>query len=187
MASAEFELRRSRAADGVVDGVIDNPLTCPFQPSSLLCRAGQDPSTCLTPAQVEAVEKVYEGPRNPRTGAEVYPGLAMGTELGWGTNTAGPDIFSTATQFFAFMVYNNPDWDYETFNFDSDVTYADATFSSLLDAINPDLRAFRSRGGKILQSHLWNSVVHPATRSIEYYEQVVALMNGDQGHRHALA
>ena len=175
------------ALDGVVDGVIDNPLTCPFQPSSLLCRAGQDPSTCLTPAQVEAVAKVYEGPRNPRTGAEVYPGLAMGTELGWGTNTAGPDIFSTATQFFAFMVYNNPDWDYETFNFDSDVTYADARFSSFLDAINPDLRAFRSRGGKILQSHLWNSVVHPATRSIEYYEQVVALMNGDQGHRHALA
>src|ERR1700719_242401 len=70
------------ALDGVVDGVIDNPLTCPFQPSSLLCAAGQDPSTCLTPAQVEAVAKVYEGPRNPRTGAEIYPGLAMGTELG---------------------------------------------------------------------------------------------------------
>jgi feruloyl esterase len=174
------------ALDGVVDGVIDNPLTCPFQPGSLLCKAGQDPSTCLMPAQVAAVEKVYDGPRNPRTGAEIYPGLAVGTELGWGANTAGPDIFSTATQFFAFMVYNNPNWDYETFNFDRDVTYADSRFSSLLDAINPDLSAFSRHGGKILQSHLWNSVVHPATRSIEYYDQVVSLMSDYQGHQHVL-
>ena len=174
------------ALDGVVDGVIDNPLTCPFHPSSLLCKAGQNPNTCLTPAQVEAVEKVYEGPRNPRTGDEIYPGLGIGTELGWGANTAGPSIFSTATQFFAFMVYNNPNWDYETFNFDSDVTYADSRFSSLLDAINPDLSAFRSRGGKILQSHLWNSVVHPAARSIEYYDQVISLMNGGTGRKTVL-
>jgi feruloyl esterase len=165
--------------DGVVDGVIDNPLSCPFQPSSLLCKPGQAPGTCLTAAQVEAVEKVYEGPRNPRTGQEVYPGLPIGSELGWGANTAGPSIFGTATQFFAFMVYNDPNWDYETFNFDRDVTYADSRFSSLLDAINPDLSSFRRRGGKILQSHLWNSVVHPAARSIEYYEQVVSVVNGD--------
>ena len=174
------------ALDGVVDGVIDNPLTCPFQPSSLLCNAGQNPATCLTQAQVTAVEEVYEGPRNPRTGEEIYPGLGIGTELGWGANTAGPDIFSTATQFFAFMVYNDPNWNFETFNFDSDVTYADQRFSVLLDAINPDLRAFRSRGGKILQSHLWNSVVHPAARSIEYYEQVVGLMNGGSVHKPVL-
>jgi feruloyl esterase len=174
------------ALDGVVDGVIDNPLTCPFQPNSLLCKSGQNPATCLTPAQITAVEKVYEGPRNSRTGEEIYPGLGIGTELGWGANTTGPDIFSTATQFFAFMVYNDPNWNFETFNFDSDVTYADQGFSALLDAINPDLRAFRRHGGKILQSHLWNSVVHPAARSIEYYEQVVGLMNGHTGHKTVL-
>ena len=64
--------------------------------------------------------------------------------------------------------------------------YADRGFSALLDAINPNLRAFRSRGGKILQSHLWNSVVHPAARSIEYYEQVVGLMNGGSVHKAVL-
>jgi feruloyl esterase len=81
------------------------------------------------------------------------------------------------------MVYNNPNWNFETFNFDSDVTYSDQGFSALLDAINPDLRAFHRHGGKILQSHLWNSVVHPAARSIEYYEQVVGLMKGDTGRK----
>ena len=169
--------------DGVVDGVIDDPLTCPFKPSSLLCKAGQNPATCLTAAQVEAVEKVYDGPRNPVTNEEIYPGLGRGTELGWGANTS-TTVFATATQFFEFMVLNNPNWDFKTFNFDStpgvggDTTDTDRAFSPLIDAINPDLRAFQRHGGKILQSHTWNSVVHPAARSIEYYEQVVQGMNG---------
>jgi feruloyl esterase len=169
------------ALDGVVDGVIDDPLTCPFQPSSILCKAGQDPSTCLTPAQVTAVEQVYAGPRNPRTGEEIYPGLAPGSERGWGSGTTGPGV-STADTFFKYMVYNDPTWNFETFNFDSDVKTTDIEFSALIDAINPDLSAFRKHGGKLLQSHLWSSVVHPAARSIEYYEQVVALMNGGKRH-----
>jgi feruloyl esterase len=170
------------ALDGVVDGVIDNPLACPFQPSSLLCAAGQNPSTCLTAAQVEALEKVYQGPRNPRTGEEIYPGLVRGSERGWGGHTAGPSIFSTADQFFKFMVYNDPTWDYRTFNFDSDLAYTHAIFSPLIDATNPDLSAFRRHGGKILQSHLWSSTTHTATRSIEYYEQVASRMHHGGHH-----
>lgn len=170
------------ALDGVVDGVIDNPLACPFQPSSLLCAASQNPSTCLTAAQVEALEKVYQGPHNPRTGEEIYPGLVRGSERGWGGHTAGPNIFSTADQFFKFMVYNDPSWDFRTFNFDSDLAYTHAIFSPLIDATNPDLSAFRRHGGKILQSHLWSSTTHTATRSIEYYEQVATLMHHGGHH-----
>ncbi|PYO81747.1 MAG: hypothetical protein DMD68_12815 [Gemmatimonadetes bacterium] len=171
------------ALDGVVDGVIDDPRACPFQPSSLLCAAGQAPGTCLTAAQVEALEKVYQGPRNPRTGEEIYPGLVRGSERGWGGHTAGPNIFSTADQFFKFMVYNDASWDYRTFNFDSDLAYTDMHFSALIDAIDPDLSAFRKRGGKLLFSHLWSSTTHAATRSIEYYEQVASRMHGGEKDR----
>jgi feruloyl esterase len=171
------------ALDGVVDGVIDDPRSCPFEPASLLCSLGQDPNTCLTAAQVDALEKVYAGPRNPRTGEEIYPGLVRGSERGWGGHTAGPNIFSTADQFFKFMVYNDPNWDYRTFNFDSDLAYTDAHFSQLLDAIDPDLSAFRKRGGKILYSHLWSSTTHTATRSIEYYEDVVSFLRGRRDRR----
>jgi feruloyl esterase len=166
--------------DGIADGVVEDPLTCPFRPSSLLCKTGQDPSTCLTAAQVEAVEKVYEGPHNPITGQEIYTGLGIGTELGWGSETSSTGSVSTAQTFFEYMVYNeiSPPWNFETFNFTSDVISTDARFAILLDAINPDLSAFRRRGGKILQSHLWSSVVHPAERSILYYDQAVGLMNG---------
>ena len=171
------------ALDGVVDGVIDDPRACPFRPSSLLCQVGQDPATCLTQTQVTALEKVYQGPRNPRTGEEIYPGLVRGSERGWGGHTAGPSIFATADQFFKFMVYNDPTWDYRTFNFDSDLAYTDAHFSPLIDAIDPDLSAFRKSGGKILFTHLWSSTTHAATRSIEYYEQVASSMHGGRNDR----
>lgn len=133
----------------------------------------------MTQAQVEAFAKVYEGPHNPVTGQEIYPGLGIGTELGWGSATTGPGV-STADTFFKFMVFNDPNWNFETFNFNSDVATTDAKFATTLDAVNPDLRAFKKRGGKILQSHLWSSTVHPAFRSIEYYDEVVSFMNANE-------
>jgi feruloyl esterase len=161
--------------DGVVDGVIDDPLTCPFKVASLLCAPGQNSSTCLTQAQVQAFEKVYQGPHNPVTGQEIYPGYSLGTELGWGSNTTGP-LPSTAQSFFRFMVFNDPNWNFQTLNFDTDVATTDAKFAATLDAVDPDLRAFKQRGGKILQSHLWSSTTHAARRSIEYYDEVVSFM-----------
>ena len=172
--------------DGVKDGVIDDPRACTFQPASLLCRAGQDPATCLTQTQITALENVYQGPRNPRTGKEIYPGLVRGSERGWGGHTAGPNIFATADQFFKYMVYNDTTWDYRTFDFDSDLAYTRRHFSHLLDALDPDLSEFRKRGGKILFSHLWSSTTHTAIRSIQYYEDVAARMHGrkhDRGDR----
>ena len=165
--------------DGIKDGVLDDPRECTWQPSSLLCQPGQT-SGCLSALQVDALEKVYQGPRNPRTGEELYPGLPRGSERGWGGHTAGPNIFATADQFFKFMVYNDPSWDYRTFNFDSDFTSAKARFSPLIDAVDPDLRPYRKSGGKILFSHLWSSTTHTAIRSIEYYEQVAGLLHGGE-------
>jgi feruloyl esterase len=106
-----------------------------------------------------------------------------GSERGWGGHTAGPNIFSTADQFFKFMVTNNPAWDYRTFNFDSDFADAKARFSPLIDAVDPDLDAYRKRGGKILFSHLWSSTTHAATKSIEYYEEVARRLHGGNNDR----
>jgi len=176
--------------DGVHDGVLDNPLACHFEPSSLLCAPGQA-TGCLTQARVTALEKVYQGPRNPRTGEEIYPGLPRGSELGWNGHTTSPNIFPTAQQFFQFMVYpnnsGNPalNWNYRTFNFDHDTIDTKERFSALLDAVDPDLSAFRKRGGKLLFTHAWSATVHTGTRSIEYYDQVARQMHGgDHDHVH---
>ncbi len=67
------------ALDGVVDGVIDDPRRCRFDPAALRCH-GADGAGCLTDAQVEAVRKVYAGPDNPRTGERVFAGWSRGSE-----------------------------------------------------------------------------------------------------------
>ena len=167
--------------DGVKDGVIDNPLACHWQPSSLLCQAGQT-TGCLTQLQVTALEQVYQGPRNSR-GVEEYPGMPKGSELGWNGHTTGPAIFSTADQFFKFMVYHDPNWDFRTFDFDSGFAFAKSNYSALIDAVDPDLSAFKKSGGKLLYTHAWSATVHTGTRSIEYYEQVARQMHGGH-HEH---
>lgn len=166
--------------DGVLDRVIDNPLVCHFNVACLLCAQGQDPSTCLTQEQVTAFEKVYQGPRNTVTGQEIYPGYAFGSELGWTPYTAGPTLTSLAQNFFEYMVYNDPTWNYETFAFGNDIFQIDDQLAPTLDPVNLDLRAFKNRGGKILQSHLWSSTQHAALRSIEYYDEVVSFMNANE-------
>ena len=69
--------------DGAVDGLISDPMRCHFDPKKLQCK-GDDSSSCLTAPQVGAIEKIYGGPVNPRTGQKLYPGLYPGGELGWG-------------------------------------------------------------------------------------------------------
>jgi feruloyl esterase len=67
--------------DGIKDGVIDTPAACHFDPGKLLCK-GTDRSACLTPPQVEAAEKIYSGPTNPRTGEQVFPASNQGANRG---------------------------------------------------------------------------------------------------------
>jgi feruloyl esterase len=71
------------ASDGVKDGVLEDPTRCHFDPALLQCKGG-DTADCLTAAQVETARAIYAPAKNPRTGQEIYPGLAPGSELGWG-------------------------------------------------------------------------------------------------------
>src|SRR4051794_25697797 len=65
--------------DGVKDGLIDDPRKCRFDPSTLLCKGADGPG-CLTPAQIDAVREVWAGPKNPRTGEQIFTGWGKGTE-----------------------------------------------------------------------------------------------------------
>ncbi len=78
--------------DGVNDGVIADPRGCKFDAAALACKAGDAPD-CLTAAQVTALKGVYDGPRNPRTGAQIDPGFSVGSEAMWPIQTMGPEPF----------------------------------------------------------------------------------------------
>jgi hypothetical protein len=69
--------------DGLVDGQIDDPCDCRFDPVILQCPVGTDQPGCLTPAQVEAARKLYTGPTDAH-GRRLYPGGQLrGSELAW--------------------------------------------------------------------------------------------------------
>lgn len=163
------------ALDGAKDGIIEDPTRCKFDPKTIECK-GDDSPSCLTSAQVETVRRIYSDVMNPRTKREIFPGHEPGSELGW-TTMAGPNPFGVGIDMFRYMVFNNPDWDYKTFNFDSDAAVAQKA-GEPMDALNPDLRPFLARGGKIIQYHGWADPQISPRSSVEYYNSVVEKLGG---------
>jgi feruloyl esterase len=172
------------ALDGVKDGVIADPRRCHFDPAVVQCK-GADAADCLTEPQVAAVRKIYAGPKNSRTGAQLFPGYSPGTEAvpaNWrvwisGNGPGQPTLQAFfGNTFYADMVFDNPKWDFHTFNFDSDVKTADDKTAGILNSTDPDLAKFKARGGKLIQYHGWGDAAIPPQNSIDYFESVQSVM-----------
>jgi feruloyl esterase len=167
------------ANDGLVDGVISDPTRCRFDPRVLLC-SGAETNSCLTSAQLGTLEKIYQGPRNPRTGQEIFPGFMRGGEAGWAGIVGNSNVAASglATGYFANITFQSRTWDYRTFDFDQDMAYADLHVGLLGNAIDPDLSEAKKRGIKIIQYHGWNDQTLQPEYSPEYYESVARHMGG---------
>ena len=158
------------ATDGLKDGVIDDPRKCSFDPGTLQCKAGDEP-TCLSPEQVETVRTIYRPLTHPKTGTEIFPGLMPGSEALWPTSVAQPIPFPMQT--FQYVIFKNPTWDYHTFNVATDVDLADKVDSGVNNATNPNLAPFFKRGGKLLMYHGWSDHHISPVNSINYYNSVL--------------
>jgi feruloyl esterase len=163
-------------ADGVTDGVLEDPERCTFDPAAAQCSAGAKPESCLTTAQVEAARRVYGGVKDPRSGARLYPGLARGSEPFW-PNRDPNNPFPIPVSHYKWLVFGDPNWDWKTFDLSHPADYeafvrSEAKLAPILNATNPNLRAFQQRGGKLLQYHGWSDQLISAQNSIDYYESV---------------
>jgi feruloyl esterase len=175
------------SADGVVDGVLEDPRQCRFDPAVLQCVVNQAPETCLTSAQVEAARRVYGGLKDPTSGAQLYPGLARGSELFW-TNRDAANPFTIPIAHYRWLVFADPNWEWRAFQFTDPAGYqaflrAESKFGPLLNATDPNLREFRQRGGKLLLYHGWNDQLIAPQNSIDYYESVISFFGGRQPDR----
>ena len=159
------------AHDGVTDELIENPSRCAFDPGVLLCQSGET-DACLTAAQVGAARKIYGAAVNPRTKEEIFPGMPPGSELTWGALTGGPQPFPIAVDFYRYIVFGDPNWDWKTMDFDKDVAAGEEKAGKVLNAIDPDLRAFKARGGKLIMYHGWNDQLISPFNTVNYYQRV---------------
>ena len=160
------------ARDGVKDGVLEDPSRCAFDPNSARMCPGEDAASCLTAPQVAAARKIYAPIVNPRTRQPIFPGLAPGSELAWGT-VAGPQPLAFPREIYQYIVFRDAMWDYKTLDLDRDVARAEKAYDGMMDAVNPDLTAFFRRGGKLLQYHGWSDQAVAPANSINYYNSVV--------------
>jgi feruloyl esterase len=161
--------------DGVKDGLISDPQKCHYDPSALLC-SGSNTDACLTAAQVEAVKRVY-APTKMKTGEPIFPGKTYGSELGWSVlNGKQPSPVSLGT---FQLTYQDQNWDWRSFEQDRDTKLADEK-TGFINAINPDLKAFKARGGKLLLYHGWNDWGIAPGNTVNYYSSVLSTMGAKQ-------
>jgi feruloyl esterase len=155
------------AHDGARDGVLEDPLACTFNPNVLACKAGSDAAACLTDAQVSAVQKVYAGAVNPRTGEQIYVGLERGSEPGW-----NPVPVGYAVDYFKYIVFKDPNWDPKALNYDAHVTQAASGDNVIFDASSADMSAFTKRGGRLLLYQGWGEPGIPPANLVRYYGEI---------------
>jgi feruloyl esterase len=157
--------------DGVADGVLENPKVCQFDPQVLQCK-GDDAADCLTAAQVASARRIYAVTNNPKTGEVIFPGLMPGTELEWDTPASKEGARSTATDYFKYVLFKNPQWDWRSFDLARDTAAAEQLDRGLLTAMNTNLKPFFARGGKLLLYHGWADQNVAPENTINYYENV---------------
>jgi feruloyl esterase len=176
--------RQCDAKDRLVDGLLDNPLRCTFNPSPLACPAGGNGPNCLSAAQLHAVRNIYAGPTNSY-GEQLHPGFPWGAEdggTGWELWISGPASgpqgslqFIFQDQYLRYFIFG-PAYNSMTFDFDRDPRVLETMTGSFLNATNPNLSAFNARGGKLIMWHGWADHALTAVRTIQYYDDVARTM-----------
>ena len=162
--------------DGVKDGVIENPKRCTFDPAVLACK-GSDTASCLTQAQVETAKMIYSAAVNPKSKRTIN-GLAPGSELGWTDLGWTASARATGLDQFRYLVFADPAWTVQQFNFEADIARAEERDNNTLNALDTNLQSFFSRGGKLIQYHGWSDPQISPLNTTDYYDRVVQTLGG---------
>ncbi len=165
------------AKDGVKDGLLNEPRSCKFDPSVLLCKAG-DAENCLTAPQLEAVKRMY-APAKTKGGELVFPGKQPGSETSWTAIAGGQGPAGVSLGSF-LVAYDNANWDWRAFDLDRDLKVVDEKVGTIVNAVNPDLSAFKARGGKLILYHGWSDTAISPENTINYYSSVLSKMGAKQ-------
>jgi feruloyl esterase len=171
------------AADGLTDGVMTDPTACRFDITTVACKSGNQDG-CLSEAEMAAVESITKGPMLDGKPYHVgFPYGAEGDPRGWApwlvgkADAGGPGrpslAFGFGIDFLRFFVKQDPMWSYKAFTLS---TFTDETrvLQATLSPMDPDLSAFRARGGKLLMYHGWSDPALSPLMTTRYVDAVFA-------------
>lgn len=176
-------LKKCDHLDGLTDGILNDPRDCGFRPEDLpRCIDGDTGGGCVTDAQIRAIQAVYGGAIV--RGEQVFPGFPFGGEAdagGWdawitgASDALGPGTpnlhFAFGTQLYKYLVFDDPEWDYASYDFSSWVTDTRKA-AQILNATEADLAPFKVASGKLILWNGWSDAAITALGTIQYYEAV---------------
>ena len=178
-------LARCDQLDGLVDGILNDPRDCQFDPAELAC-GDRSTADCWTAAQVAAARKLYDGPRDSR-GRQLAPGgLTRGSEQNWVPAYIASDgaigfyepFMADLVRYLSFAEDPGPSFTLEQFDFDRHPPRLLSLAQLFYASYNPNLRRARDHGTKIIHYHGWNDQsIWPGT-STDYYQLVTQSMGG---------
>lgn len=145
-------LRQCDSIDGVADGIIEDPILCEFDPSTLLCDTGNtNTSACLSSAQVDIVKEIFS-PYEWQNGTLLYPAMNPGSEVITADGLYSGQPWALSVGWFRYAVYNNPDWDPANYSL-VDAQVANEVDPGGIRTWPSTLSNFQSKGGKMVMFH----------------------------------
>jgi feruloyl esterase len=164
------------ALDGVKDGLIESPTRCRFDPATIQCTHDGE-TGCLTGLQVKTARLMYSGVKNAHTGREIA-GVARGSELGWTDMGWTSSARATGLDQFRYIVFANPSWTVQQFHAETDLGRAEEMDANVVNALDPNLKPFIARGGKLIQYHGWSDPQISPGNSEQYYNRAAEQSGG---------
>jgi len=168
--------------DSVPDGVIDDPDKCNWDPKAFVGTKVGDET--FTEADADVLRDIWAGARG-RDGTFLWHGLSRGANLVALAGTSGTPLtgkpFGIGLDWFKYFLAQSPNYDGSALNRDEfEVLFKQSAeeFGPVFSADNPDLTAFRYRGGKLIILHGLTDQLIPHQGSVDYYERVQNRMGG---------
>jgi pimeloyl-ACP methyl ester carboxylesterase len=161
---------------------LQDPRQCRPDLQSLKC-VGAESNTCLTAAQIDTAQLIYQEQKDPVGGTTLY-GVLPGAEAVKGSwddwLTGGDDGGKSAGlgftwNYLANMVMHDSHLDLSKVTTE-DIARGERHYAPIMDAGDPNLSAFKAHGGKLIQYHGWNDPGIPPGFSLEYHARVAAAM-----------
>jgi hypothetical protein len=172
------------AADGRADGIISQPRRCEVDLTALPRCAAEEEDGCFVERELAVVQKWYQGPRDS-AGNQLFPGMPPGSERYWAVWFLDPEDGTApgnalGGNYAKYLGFEDgaPD-DFTALDFDFDIDPARLTANGrLLNAMDPDLSAFRDAGGKYLLWHGWQDPLVLPDQTVDWYAGILEQMGG---------
>ncbi|KPM50924.1 hypothetical protein CcI49_09060 [Frankia sp. CcI49] len=175
--------------DTVAGGLISQPETCAFDPKSLIGKVIFCDLTfqTITAKDAEVVRRIWAGPTSA-DGQQVWYGLPKGAAIDMvagttsdllGRRSGSPN--SLIADWVKYFLLKQPSADIAAVTptqLVSLIGQSQAEYKEIIGTGDPDLTAFRNRGGKILSWHgLADQLIFPQG-TVDYYKRVQNTMGG---------